>query len=399
MASGLRFLWLTKYDPLDPDTGAANYSNGLIRSLVAAGATGTLLAHSHGAPATPPEGLRVVLTPPPTIHRGFSLLSPLQSDAFTLSRSGMADGLRGELRTGGYDVVVIDYFAMGWALDTIRALKRQGVKTPPIIYASHNHEITVRKGVAGKATNLLLRQVMKLDAFKATRMEHDLMREAALIVANTQDDADLYAADGAKQPILVLTPAYDGAIVEPKPITEGTPKRVILLGAFEWIAKQMTLRHFLDAAEGPFNAKGIELLIVGKMSAASRAEVAQRWPYCTTTGRVPDVKDYLKDARIGVMPDDVGGGFKHKILYYAMNGLPIATISSQAAGFPLDPDKDMLGAETIEGLVDAICDSIDDLPRLNGMKDRAFAACRDQFGWAERGQKLYDAARRLAGSA
>jgi glycosyltransferase involved in cell wall biosynthesis len=91
------------------------------------------------------------------------------------------------------------------------------------------------------------------------------------------------------------------------------------------------------------------------------------------------------------MPDEVGGGFKLKLLDYVFGGLPIATIGSQFNDLPLDMDRDAIARENVADLVAAIVEAMDDIPRLEAMRRRALAACEGRFDWAERGARLAEA--------
>jgi glycosyltransferase involved in cell wall biosynthesis len=245
--------------------------------------------------------------------------------------------------------------------------------------------------VAASAENPFLRQVLKLDAEKAARLDLRLARAADLIIANTDDDRHAYEKDVPLKPVLTLVPAYDGEITSTRAIDTSIPRRVVITGTFEWIAKQSALRRFVKAAEGPFRQAGIELLIVGRGPQALVDELSAKSDICRFTGWVEDVRPYLRGARIGIMPDDVGGGFKHKYLYYIFAGLPIATIRSQVAGLPVDVERDMIVRDSIGELVEAIVHMIDDIPLLNEMRERCWNACATAFSWTERGVRLRQA--------
>ncbi len=384
----MRFLWIAKDFPDIPDTGALLYTNGLLKSFVDAGATGSLL--TYGSPTgvfagSPGVKVRAVLLP--RRNRAFSLFSSQQSDAWRLKSSLFLQALDEELAQYP-DVVIIDYFAMGWTLSHLLARFHQMRERPKLVYISHNYERAVRKAVALSASSPVMRTVMLLDAFKAGKLEDRLVAAADVITTITDEDRQLYLHDAPKKAVLTLKPAFNGEIKTTSPITADTPRRVVLVGSFEWAAKQFVLRRFLDAAEEPFKHAAIELLVVGKIPNAFRSEMASSHQTIRFTGRVDDVRPFIQGGRIGLMPDDIGGGFKLKILDYVFDGLAVATIASQAAGLPLQPDVDMITGETIPDLVSQIVGAIDDVARLDGMRRSAWAACADQFDWKSRGQAL-----------
>jgi polysaccharide biosynthesis protein PslH len=385
------FLWLSRDLPTRNDNGANIYSNGLIRGLLGTGTTGTLISYAHpdDTPARVP-GLTARSTPHQNRLRAFSLLSSLQAHAYQLKGKRFAALVRTAL-SDHYDVVIVDYFAMGWVLPILEAAWKGNPARPALVYVSHNYEPEVRRQVAASADGLFLRQLMKLDAEKAARLDLSLVKAADLIVANTDEDKHAYEKDAPGKPVLTLVPAYDGEILPTRPIDANVPRRAVITGTFDWIAKQNALRRFVAAAEEPFRRSGIELHVVGRVPQPLLDELSAKSKICHFTGWVEDVRPHLRNSRIGVMPDDVGGGFKHKYLYYIFSGLAVAAIRSQISGLPVNIDRDMIARDDAKELAEAIVGAMDDIPRLNEMRENCWNACATAFSWTERGQKLREA--------
>ena len=387
----MRFVWITKEVPLNPDNGLRIYSNGLLSGLLRMGATGTLIAYKRkAAEGASLPGLEILDVSPTRRIRLFSLASRLHSDAYQLRSRPFTQAVLQSLASP-VDVVVIDYFAMGWILPAVRKALAKVSQRPVLVYVAHNHEAVLRADVARSIQNPLLRGVLSLDAGKAARLETSLISAADLIVANTLEDMRSIGNCVPGKRILPLSPGYDGEIRPTRPITAGIPRLAVIVGSFEWIAKQANLRKFLRIADDRFRKAGIQVRVVGRAPAELIAELGSLYPWCTFTGPVEDVRPFLPEGRIGIMPDDVGGGFKHKYLYYIFSGVPIAAIRSQIAGLPIDLDRDLLARETMTDLVDAVVESIDDLPLLEGMRIRCWEACAGSFSWEQRGRELYDA--------
>jgi len=389
----LKVLWLTRENPLFADRGDLMYSGGLIRSLAAAGADITVLAFNHEG-SQPPivDRVRSVFARPPRLPRAFSMLTGLPADAFRHKSGSYHNLVEQELRTKSYDAVVIDYFAMGWVVGPIQRVKRQLSIDPVIVYTSHHFEQVVRPFVA-KSYNGggFAKLVLPYDAAKGAALEATLVSAADMITTITESDRADFIRFSPGKSVYTLTPGYSGPVDAERRLDEKRPNRVLLVGAFDWIAKRQNLRDFVLAARDRFAKNDIELQIVGRADEGFKSEIESIYPGCKFIGRVESVYSYIQDARIGLMPDVIGGGFKLKFLDYIFNGLPIATIRSQARGLPLDLDRDLIADDDLEMLVDRIVSAINDLPTLNGMRDRAFAACKDQFDWRDRGLALFKA--------
>ena len=105
-------------------------------------------------------------------------------------------------------------------------------------------------------------------------------------------------------------------------------------------------------------------------------------------GFVEDTRPLLANARMGIVPELIGGGFKLKFLDYLFGRLPIATIAAAAAGLPSSMTGHMLMADDMEGLLAQVVSNIDDVARLHRMQAEAFVAGSSSFSWAVRGRQL-----------
>lgn len=380
----MRFLWITRSSPFDPDDGAVFYSSGLIRALLSTGATGTVVCYGNPPSHEVWPGLTVRGVVPGKLPRLFSLATPLNSDAFRLKSRALSELVESELRTAP-DVVFVDYFAMGWIVPQIEAAPGN---RPLLVYVSHNYEPAVRPQVAAAEPNPIKRQILVHDAGKAIRLDRRTAQHADLIVAITDADKAAYQKDVPETPIVVATPGYDEPSAEPRPITADLPRRAVISGSFVWVAKLNTLKNFLEAAKTPFTNAGIELVVAGKGEKEAILDLQHRYSFATFTGRVRDVRPYLAQGRIGIMPDTIGGGFKLKYLDYIFNGLAVATIRSQFVGLSLDADRDVLAGDTVEEMVQTIVAHIDDVETLDGMRRRCWNACSQAFRWNDRGVLL-----------
>lgn len=390
---GIRFIWITREVPLNPDNGLLIYSNGLIRGLLKAGATGEVVAYARqGADGAAVPGLTIEAVPRARKSTVLSLASKWYSDSWRF-KSSQFQLILERLPWENVDAVVIDYFSMGWVLDTVQKALRRVRRRPLLVHISHNYESLVRMQVAESQRNRFRRWVMRFDAKKAGKTERRLVEACDLLVVNTDDDNAQFRRDAPDKTIVTLTPGYDGEIRPTRAITALLPRRVIAVGAFEWIAKQSALRRFLEIADGPFREAAIEFLVVGRAPTQLIQELAAKHSFCRLTGPVEDVKSYIPDARIGVVVDDVGGGFKHKFLYYIFGGVAAAAMRSQISGLPVDPARDIIAQDSMEELVTAIVDHIDDIATLDGMRQRCWDACARAFAWEERGDRLAEAIR------
>lgn len=385
----MRCLWITRQDPRPANSGELIYTLGLLRGLAARPDFQlTVLANRTWQKTASTDSFPVTWELHGEVSGGRlrSVLSPLPSDAFRLGNPAMRNALAGLLANTRWDWIVIDQAACGWALGRILRRSR-------ILYIAHNHEASVRKQVAAEHPGSLpFRLALRWDAWKYGCLERSICEAADLISVITPRDKAKFSNEFPNKTFVCLPPGYDGPIApSPNPITAETTRRVVLAGTFEWLAKRRNLECFLAAADPLFRTEDIEFTVVGKADPVYFNTLSTRYQWASFHPNVPSIDHYLEGARIGIIPEELGGGFKLKALDYIFRGLPLAAITPALSGLPLDPTQDVISAEDPTSLAKAITLRIDDLDFLNSAAARALDKCRGAFRWSDRGDDLVQA--------
>ncbi|WP_341913529.1 glycosyltransferase [Ferrovibrio terrae] len=393
----MRCLWLTLADPEPRHNGQYLYSGGLIDAMGQGGAAMHVLGLTR--PGSLPRvngepdgsGTRWWLSEHHPRSNLQSLLSSLPHIADRSWTPGLRQSLDAQLELAPWDTIVFDGISAGWALDQVLRRFPSRRKRPKLVYVSHNHEASLRGEVARSHENFIKRQVLKYDAMKAAWLENRLVDAADLVTAITPDDARQYQQRRPGRRIEVLTPGYAGSHENGRRITSATPRRAVIVGSFDWIAKRMNLEQFVAVADPLFAAHGAELQVIGSAEESFLSRMRRNALATQFTGPVDGVLDFMREARIALVAERHGGGFKLKVLDYIFNRMPILALSGSVAGVPLRHDDSILLYEDYEALARGVLQVIDDCDRLNSLQDRAYAACHDQFDWSSRGERLLSA--------
>ena len=383
----MRFLWLTLADPEPKTNGQFIYSGGLIQAVAASGTKLHVIGlDRYGEKDDPPStahNIRWQLhrwRPNPAWRR---LVSPLPNLALLCASSAGRRALGRALEHEFWDAVVFDSMMSGWALNSVL---RQRHRFRRLVYIAHNCETTAAWRVANAARGLR-RLTKRLDAAKTAMLERRLLGEADLVSSNSPDDCDALAPYTAAGKVTFVPPGYNGPRVLHRNITKSVPRRAIIVGSFAWLAKRESLELFLNAAASRLAAAKVELQIVGSAESDYLAALRRRYPSVTFVGPVADVAPYMASARIGLVPDLLGG-FKLKGLDYVFNRLPILSMRDSLPGMPLKDQWSFRLFDTHVALVDGLLSQIDSLDTLNAYHQRAFDACVTTFDWLHVGKQL-----------
>jgi len=394
----VRCLWLTLADPEPRHNGQYVYSGGLIDSVAAAGGEVEVLGLRR--PESPrcngSRGEHVVWWLPgealnPLQSRWGSLASTLPHIAYRCRTANMQRVLDDLLRREGWDGIVFDGISVGWALPQVLNHYKGRPSRPKLIYVSHNHEESVRAEIAANQKPFLRRQVVRLDAMKVSRLEREMIGQVDYVTAITPEDLSLYRRHGCVKPMEVLTPGYRGRRLSERRISGGTPRRAVIVGSFDWIAKRMNLEEFVDVADPMFAEGRAELQAVGSADEEFLEHMRRKTVATSFTGTVPDVTRYIDEARIAIVPERNGGGFKLKVLEYVFNRVPVFALAGSFAGVPLRHNDSVMLYPDHATLAHGVLDAIDDVDLLNRLQERAYVACRDSFDWASRGGRIVSA--------
>lgn len=391
-----RGLWITRALPFPMNTGDSIYTAGLVRAVADAGAALTVVGFPPQPADALPAGWPVRwLTVAGARHGTLrALASPLPLVAAmhaTAAYRAQIEALADE----AWDFVVFDQHGTGWALAPF--LRRRRAGGPVLVHVAHDHEAAVSRALAlGFRGSAFKRLGLWQNALKTGAMERRIVRSVDLVTAITDEDAAQFAATAPQAARVVLTPGYGGSAVAERHIDATVPRHVVMVGNYHWMAKAENLRQFVAAADAAFHAHGITLHVLGAMAPALAQELARSTRATVLHGYVADSAPHFAAARIAVVPEQIGGGFKLKFLDYIFSRVAVASLGHATAGLPEPVRQAMICRDDLPALVQAIVETIDDTERLSELQQRAYAAAQARYRWADRGRDLLAAVQRVA---
>jgi glycosyltransferase involved in cell wall biosynthesis len=388
----MKCLWISRDQPFPPDAGDKIYSAKLATALAEAGVAVSFLgfaAATGQAPAASPVHWLPVTGAKRT--QGRALFSRLPIAAAIHDTAAYRQILDAQLQEQ-WDAIIFDSYGSGWALKHYLATRRPAANQPVLVHVSHNQEGSLWRDMVGNSqAGPLKKLALWQNWLKVRALERFVLRHVDLTTAISDEDAAAFAALAPRRPTVVITPGYSGASQPERLIDADCPKRVVLIGSFRWVVKQENLRQFLDLADEAFHRHGIAFDVIGDVPASLRAELEPGLKATVFHGFVDDVAPYFARARLAVVPEVIGGGFKLKFLDYIFARLPVATIAAAAAGLPPAIRAHLLSRCDLADLVATIIARIDRLDALNAMQQGAFAAAGQLYQWCDRGNALREA--------
>jgi hypothetical protein len=248
---------------------------------------------------------------------------------------------------------------------------------------THNHEGALRMQMAHGERNLVRRAAVFFDGSRAARLERRANAAADGMTTITSADGEAFARE-CSTPSVTVSPAYCGPTID-RPIDENVPRIITILGNRTAYHKRLVLENTLQvlASSGVEKAARIEIAGDGDFS-----PFQARFPGFHYAGYVADLSSYAKGIRLGVLSDDVGGGFKMRALTYAFLSIPMLALDDAMAGMGFERDVHYIGADTLEELAGKLVSSVDDIDKLERIRAAALAMTTKQFSLPVAGQRL-----------
>lgn len=392
--AALRCLWIARELPFPMNTGDRIYTGNLARAFAQAGTDLTFVGletqDRDCVPSQWPVRWRAV---PGRKKSNWSALFSTQPLVSAAHATGAFRATLSELLGQTWDIIVVDHYGSSWVLDRVLLATRGQERPTVVVHVSQNHEASLAESLFRSYSGALpKRLVMFQNYLKIRHWENRLVREVDLVTAITAEDANRYRSDGSRVQSLVLTPGYSGPIAPERTITPNSEKRVVMVGSYRWLVKQENLRNLLVAADARFHERGITLDVIGDVPSELMEEFKPRLRATQFHGFVDDIAPYFANARLALVPEVIGGGFKLKFLDYIFGRVPIATITEAAAGLPGAVRAHMISGADLNALIDQVETHIERFDELNRMQRGAFLEAATLFDWRDRGSALKQAA-------
>jgi polysaccharide biosynthesis protein PslH len=348
---GLKILWVKAGGLVPPDTGGKIRSYHILRELAREHAI-TLFsfygAHANDSHRQLEKVFDRVITiplplPEPKSFRelceyGLRLLTREPYNISKYCRPNVRQELRRLLREENFDAIVCDFViaagAIPWEVSTPKILFTHNVES--VIWARHYQ---VAKNPLWKA--LSWREWRTMQA-----AEKRYLQAADHVLTVSEADRQHFAGfvDAAK--LSVIPTGADTEFFSPSKEPE-TPNSLVFTGSMDWLPNEDGIIYFMKEILPLIwrEVREVSLTIVGRNPSPRLKELAAGIANVHLTGWVEDIRPYLSQAEVCVVPLRIGGGTRLKIFEAMSMGKAIVSTTIGAEGLPLRPDEHLLIAD------------------------------------------------------
>jgi sugar transferase (PEP-CTERM/EpsH1 system associated) len=401
----MRILWL-KSDLLPPlDTGGKLRTWHLLRHLAQRHEITYLAFAAPERPAADVEAMRTVASHVETIARRDAgkgtwrfyadaarhLLDPLPY-AVAKYRSGAyrrrLHELLGERR---FDLVVCDFL--------FPAVNLPAALPCPSVIFTHNVESEIWRRHAATKLGIAGRLLYGMQHRRMLTFEARTLQRFDAILAVSEADRDTFARlypDDVTGPIHIVPTGVDTEFFRPS----GSPPReteIVFTGSMDWLPNEDAMRYFCRQVLPQIRADepGVRLSIVGRAPTPAVRCLADE-AGVRVTGRVDDVRPFVDEASVYVVPLRIGGGTRLKIFEAMAMGKAVVSTTVGAEGLPVRNDEHLIIADDPPSFARAVVQLIRD----DRLRARLGSAARDlvleRYDWSAVAGALEEPLKRIA---
>ena len=385
----MRILWV-KVGPLWPlNTGGRIRSFNILREL--ARRHSVVVVMTHGPEDDPAELAaalsfceRVVSVPhaaPKQMTGAFlralaaSWLSPLPVDLWKWRVPRLRQAVERLLANGEADLCVADF------LVTAPNVPLGG--PVPVVFFDHNVEHVIWERLRRNESRRWRRLLLEIECRKMRHWEARACRQASLTLAVSEQDRALLAdgAPGAK--VSAIPTGVDTSYFAPNGHTE-VPTSLVFTGSMDWYPNEDAVLHFADAILPRIRREvpAASLTVVGRSPRRSLQAAAAR-AGVHLTGRVDDVRPYVAEAAVCVVPLRVGGGTRLKIFEALAMAKPVVSTALGAEGLPVVPGEHFVQADDPDAFAAAVVSLLHDRGRRTALGRAGRRLVEERFSWSQ----------------
>jgi sugar transferase (PEP-CTERM/EpsH1 system associated) len=387
----MRLLWL-KSDLLLPlDKGGKLRSWHLLRRLAARHDITYLAFTAPDTPKADVDGMREVAADVQTVVRSdpakgsfrfyadaaMHLVDPLPYAVGKYRSAAFRRRLDDLLKERAFDLIVCDFLFPAVNLP-------DRLPCPAVIF-THNVESEIWRRYAATATTPLSRRLYSIQYARMLRYEERALRRFDGVLAVSSADRSTFARlyPGAVHgPVHVVPTGVDTEYFTAPP-SDPRSRKLVFTGSMDWLPNEDAMLFFCrEVLPRVREAEpAVTLSIVGRVPTPAVSRLAADTGV-EVTGRVDDVRPYVRDAAVYVVPLRIGGGTRLKIFEAMAMGRAVVSTAIGAEGLPVTSGEHLVIADEPDAFARETVRLLREVERRRRIEAAARTLVADRYDWS-----------------
>lgn len=258
----------------------------------------------------------------------------------------------------------------------------------PVVLNAHNVERLLLERRVEIERNPLARAFLRTQLPRLGAFERAACRRVDAVLACSQADAEQLRALAPSTPVHVVPNGVDLTFNRPDAGAPREAAQLVFVGQMGWFPNRDGMEWFLSEILPRIAAKrsDVRMVMVGAAdgfkvpdNVAANVHVA---------GFVDDVRPYIENSAVYVVPLRTGSGTRLKILEAMALGKAIVTTTAGAEGISLEHGVDALFADRPEAFADAVLGLLSNPAEIRRLGTNARGVAELHYGWEAIGKTM-----------
>jgi glycosyltransferase involved in cell wall biosynthesis len=243
----------------------------------------------------------------------------------------------------------------------------------------HNVESVIWKRYVEQASDPIRRWYFQQQSDRLWRYERDACRRAAQVIAVSDVDAEIMRREYQLERVAVVPTGVDVEELTPRMPAEPVHD-LVFIGSMDWMPNVEGVNWFLDEILPLILRERPEttVAIVGRKPPQSL--LARASDRLRVTGTVPDVRPFLWESAVSMVPLRIGSGTRLKIFEAMAAKVPVVSTTIGAEGLVCDPGTIGI-ADTPSAFAAACLELLTDRERRDRQSLAAWEMVRERYSW------------------
>jgi sugar transferase (PEP-CTERM/EpsH1 system associated) len=278
------------------------------------------------------------------------------------------------LDEGQYDVLICDFLFSA-------PIVPWDFPIPKILF-THNVETQIWKRHYELARNPIWKGVAWREYRTMARAESRYLKKANHVLTVSESDKRLFSSFLPMDSMSVIPTGVDIEYFYPAEVAS-QGNRLVFTGSMDWMPNEDAILYFVEEIfpQIRLEVRDASLWVVGRKPSPRLEALANPESGIHVTGTVDDIRPYVREASVYVVPLRVGGGTRIKIFEAMAMGKAIVSTPIGAEGLPVIKEKNILLEERPDGFARQVIRLLRDRVLRENLGRAARSLVELSFSW------------------
>jgi sugar transferase (PEP-CTERM/EpsH1 system associated) len=283
--------------------------------------------------------------------------------------------LRALLKEESYDVILCDFLVAAAAIPW-------DWPCPKVLF-THNVETVIWQRHYEVAKNPLWKALSWREWKRMKSAERRYLKKADHVLAVSENDRQSFARFLDPQRLTVTPTGVDTEFFQPSGELE-ISNSLVFTGSMDWLPNEDAMLYFVDEIFPLIRQRvpDVILRIVGRKPSRRLLELGSRATNIQLTGWVGDVRPYLAQGTVCIVPLRIGGGTRLKIFEAMGMAKAVVSTSIGAEGLPVKNGEHLLIADEPSSFAESTVRLLGNAVQRAQIGQAARNLVREKYSWA-----------------